>query len=328
MEVEKDLKAGEVMDGGGPAVSVVVPAYKVAPFIAETLDSVFAQTFDDFEVVVVNDGSPDTEELERALAPYRGRVRYFTQENRGAGAARNRGVREARGALVAFLDGDDLWLPTYLEEQVRFIKEGGYDLTYTDAVLFGDSPSAGRRFMEVAPSEGAVNFRSLVRAECNVITSGVVARRGVVLDAGLFDESLRNAQDFDLWLRLARRGARLAYQRRPLVRYRQHGGSLSGDAFNRIERERRVYRRILETYDLDAEERAEVGGMLERLQAEYDLETGKRLLREERFAEARASLGRARRVLGGWKLGASLVLLKVAPRLLLKVAGGRLRTRA
>jgi len=327
MEVVKDEGAAAGGAGrGAPAVSVVIPAYKVAPFIAETLDSVFAQTLRDFEVVVVNDGSPDTPELERALAPYLARVRYFVQENAGAGAARNRGVREALGELVAFLDGDDLWLPTYLAEQTRFIAEGGLDLAYTDAVIFGDSPLAGRRYMEVAPSDGPADFRSLLRAECNVITSGVVARRAAVLEAGLFDVTLRNAQDFDLWLRLARRGARLAYQRRPLVRYRVHEGSLSGDAINRIERERKVYRHIAETYDLDAEERAEVDRMLERIGAQLDLEQGKRLLLEERFGEAREALSRARRVLGGWKLGASLLLLRVAPRLLLKLSGGRLRT--
>ena len=79
-----------------PLVSVIIPAYQIAPYIAETLGSVFAQTLTDFEVIVVNDGSPDTDELERELAPYRDRICYVRQENRGAGAARNRGVQDAR----------------------------------------------------------------------------------------------------------------------------------------------------------------------------------------------------------------------------------------
>ena len=313
--------------GAAPSLSVVIPAYKIAPFIAETLESVFAQTFKDYEVIVVNDGSPDTEEFERALSPYEGRVRYFRQENRGAGAARNRGLLEARGEFVAFLDGDDLWLPTYLEEQVRFIKEGGHDFVYTDARLFGDSPNAGQTYMQTSPSTGPVNFLSLIRNDCNVITSGVVARRRAVLDAGLFDEGLRNAQDFELWARLAHRGARLGYQRKVLLRYRVREGSLSGDAQNRLAREWKVTRHIRDAYELTVREREEVERMLERQQAAIDLERGKSFIAEGRFGEAREALAAARGVLGGWKLSAALLMLRVAPRLLSKVAGGRLRTR-
>src|SRR5215212_5269413 len=117
-------ETGGVQTRSTPSVSVVIPAYNVAPYIPETLNSVFAQTFTEFEVIVVDDGSPDGEELERALKPYLDRVRYVRQENRGAGAARNRGVREARGEFIAFLDSDDLWMPEYLEKQVRFLREG------------------------------------------------------------------------------------------------------------------------------------------------------------------------------------------------------------
>jgi GT2 family glycosyltransferase len=302
--------------GAAPSVSVVIPAYKIAPFIAETLESVFAQTFKDYEVLVVNDGSPDTEEFERALSPYEGRVRYFRQENRGAGAARNRGLLEARGEFVAFLDGDDLWLPTYLEEQLKFIREGGHDFVYTDALLFGDSPNAGQTYMQTSPSTGPVNFLSLIRNDCNVITSGVVARRRPLLDAGLFDETLRNAQDFELWARLARRGARMAYQRKVLVRYRCHEGSLSGDALNRLGREWRVTRQIADTYDLTPEERDAVEAMMERQQAALALETGRVRLLEGKFDEAREAFGKAVLVLPSLKLRVALVLLRVAPRLL------------
>jgi glycosyltransferase involved in cell wall biosynthesis len=100
-------------------VSIIIPAYNIAPYIAETLDSVFAQTFTDYEVIVVNDGSPDTEEFERAMQPYLDRVIYLKQENGGASVARNAGLQTARGEFVAFLDGDDLWLPNYLEEQMK-----------------------------------------------------------------------------------------------------------------------------------------------------------------------------------------------------------------
>ena len=114
-----------------PLVSVIIPAYKVAPFINETLESVFAQDLNDFEVIVINDGSPDTEDLEVALEPYKERITYLKQANLGAGAARNAGLRAARGTYVAFLDGDDIWFPIFLSEQIRFLETGdGFDLVF------------------------------------------------------------------------------------------------------------------------------------------------------------------------------------------------------
>lgn len=307
-----------------PLVSVIIPAYQIAPYIAETLDSVFAQTTKDFEVIVVNDGSPDTDELERALAPYHDRIRYVRQENRGAGAARNRGVQDAHGEFVAFLDGDDLWLSDYLEKQLKFAREGGYDLVYADALLFGESPVAGKTYMQTAPSEGAVTFVSLLRNDCNVITSGVVARRNALIEAGLFDESLRNAQDFEMWTRMAKRGARLAYQRKVLLRYRCREGSLSGDEMNRLKREIRVYQHIAENYDLTPTEKTELARVMERQEAAVALADGKIRLLGERFDEARVSFEQAHRVLGGWKLWAAVVMLRVAPRLLRRIAHPRL----
>lgn len=311
-----------------PSISVVIPAYQIAPYIAEALDSVFAQTLPNFEVIVVNDGSPDTEELERALAPYRERINYIRQENAGAGAARNRGVREGRGEFVAFLDGDDLWNSDYLEKQLLFVREGDYDLVYADALLFGDSPVAGKTYMQTSPSEGPVTFISLLRNDTNVITSGVVARRSEVIEAGLFDETLRNAQDFEMWTRMAKRGARLAYQRKVLLRYRCREGSLSGDEMNRLKREVRVYRHIKETYDLTPAEQAELSRAMELQEAAVAIADGKIRLIGERFEEARVSFEQAYRVLGGWKLRAIMFMLRVAPRLLRRLALQRLGTQS
>jgi glycosyltransferase involved in cell wall biosynthesis len=287
---------------------------------------VFAQTFDDFEVIVVDDGSSDVEELERALGPYLERVRYVRQENLGAGAARNHGVQEARGEFIAFLDSDDLWLPEYLEEQVRFLRADGYDLAYADALLFGDSPIAGKTYMQTAPSVGPVTFLSLVRNQCNIITSGVVARRCALIKVGLFNESLRNGQDFELWARLARNGARLGYQRKVLLRYRCREGSLSGDMMNRLNRETRVYRYIADNYDLTDSERAEVSRAMELQRGAVDLATAKLNLLDGQFDEARSAFQRAYDVLGGWKLRAVVLMLRVAPRLLRRLALSRLRT--
>jgi glycosyltransferase involved in cell wall biosynthesis len=311
-----------------PLVSVIIPAYKVAPYITQTLNSVFAQTLTEFEVIVVNDGSPDTYELERALAPYRDRIRYVRQDNRGAGAARNRGVLEGHGEFVAFLDGDDVWMPGFLEQQLEFMREGGYDLAYTDARLFGDPAMAGKTYMQTAPSRGPVTFASLICNQCNVITSGVVARRLALIEAGLFDESLRNAQDFELWTRLARGGARLGYQRKVLLRYRCRGDSLSGNVMNRLAREMRVYHHIADHYDLTPAEHAEILRVMKLQEAAVELAKGKLRLLSGRFDESRAYFKRAYRVLGGWKLRAAILMMRVAPRLLRRLVARRLRTQS
>ena len=297
-----------------PTVSIIIPAYKIAAYIDETLQSVFAQTFTDYEVIVINDGSPDTADFEHILRPYCERVVYIKQENRGAAAARNRGLLTARGEFVAFLDGDDLWSPNYLEEQVKFIESSGWDLVYADALIIGDSPLAGRTVMETAPSNGEVTVRSLLSATCNVITSGVLARKQPILDCGLFDEALRNSQDFDLWVRLAKRGARLAYQRKVLLQYRCHDDSLSGDAINRVVRELRVYDKIERCYDLSSEERADLSSRLENLRAELELETGKMHLAQGNFADARNAFETANKHYRKAKLTIAILLLSFSPR--------------
>src|SRR6185295_3370263 len=143
-----ESSARERFSSEAPAISVVIPAYNVAPFINETLESVFAQTFTDYEVIVVNDGSPDTDDFEAVIKPHLGRIRYLRQENRGASVARNTGLQSARGEFVAFLDADDLWLPNYLEEQMKFISERGCDLACADATFFGDAAVESRTYMD------------------------------------------------------------------------------------------------------------------------------------------------------------------------------------
>jgi glycosyltransferase involved in cell wall biosynthesis len=304
----------------GPAVSIIIPAYNVAPFIGETLQSVFAQTFADYEVIVINDGSPDTEEFERVLEPYRERIRYLKQENRGASVARNVGLRAARGEFVAFLDGDDLWAPNYLEEQLAFAGEHGGDLVCADAMIFGCSADAGRTYfdavMRTAPAMGDVTFLELVSGERSLITSGVVVRRKLIFDVGLFDETLRNAQDFDLWLRLAKGGARLSYQRRVLLHYRSHPNSLTGDAINSHHRELRIFDKIEQSYDFTSAQRAEVTTVIRNRRALLQYELGKLYLLPGDFARARESFAKSNSFRRSWKPQLALWFARIAPRLM------------
>ncbi len=312
-----------------PKVSVIIPAYNVAPYIGETLDSVLAQTFADYEVIVINDGSPDTEDLEREIARFIDRINYLKQENRGASAARNAGLRAARGEFVAFLDADDLWLPNYLDEQIRFLCERNCDLVCADAEVFSDGSHQEETYMAVlmadAPVTGDVTFLGLLSAAQSLITSGVVVRREPVFEVGLFDEALRNSQDFDLWLRLARNGTRMAYQRRTLLRYRSRDNSLSGDEVNVHRRELRIYDKIEQSYNLLPSEQSVVLPAIQKRRALLEFELGKLHLAAGDFTAARECFARANELKRSWKTRAAVWSSRIAPRLMQTLYVRRLR---
>ena len=122
-----------------PKVSIIIPAYNTAGLIKGCLDSVFSQTYSDFETLVINDGSPDTLELEQVLQPYMDRIIYLKQENKRAAGARNTAIRNARGEFLAFLDSDDCWLPCHLAAQMnRLAEDTALDLVYANGMRIGD----------------------------------------------------------------------------------------------------------------------------------------------------------------------------------------------
>jgi glycosyltransferase involved in cell wall biosynthesis len=300
----------------GPMVSVVIPAYNTSRFIGETLDSVFTQTFDDYEVIVVNDGSPDTCELEKVLEPYWDRILYIVQENRGLAGARNSAIRRARGKYLAFLDSDDCWLPEYLESQLRILQDmPAIDAVYCDAAYFGNPRLAGKTYMQICPSKGPVTFESLLRENTQVIVSCTVVRRDAVLEAGLFDETLRRCEDYDLWLRIVSRGGRILYHRKVLARYRSRVDSLSNDELAMNRALLNVYQKIRKMTDLHEGLRAILEAVIARTQACIDVEVGKQLLAAGDFARAKDSLTRAHNFSHSLKLKLAIIGLQFAPRL-------------
>ena len=301
-----------------PLVSVIVPAYDVTDFICEALDSVLAQTFTEYEIIVVNDGCPDTEALERALAPYISRIIYLKQENSGVGAARNTGIKAARGSLLAFLDADDTWLPNYLEIQVARIQaDPTIDVLYPNVVMFEGSSETGEEFMTICPSNGDVTFERLVSQECNVSNCSI-ARRETIIRAGLFDESLRSVEDFDLWLRIIKLEGRIAYHRDVLARYRRRPGSLTADPIRLSENVIRVLKKVKEMMDLTPSERASVNLHQQRFTALLNFHKGKRAFFSGNTPGAIQGLTEANRFFRNRKIALTLKMLRIAPRLLLR----------
>jgi glycosyltransferase involved in cell wall biosynthesis len=319
MRTLKDFKAPH---GPKPSVSVIIPAYQAARHISETIDSVLRQTFTRYEIIVVNDGSPDTDELERVLASYGDRVVYIKQPNSGPASARNTGIRASRGEYVAFLDSDDIYLPEHLEEQLEFMEKGKYDFVYSDALLFGESPLAGHTFMEMVPSRGAVTFESLLAARCTVITSTVVARKQPILDVGLFDEAhtfIVPAEDFDLWLRLAERGVRMAFQHKSLIKHRKHAESLSANSARAFEGALHVLNKVERSGRLNEREQQATEATIQNLTAALELERGKHQFLNADFGAAVQAIREANKYYRKWKLRLALLGLKLAPRTMLAI---------
>lgn len=281
-----------------PRVSVIVPCYNTARFVAETLQSVFAQTFRSFEVVVVNDGSPDTTELERAIAPWRDKIVYLRTENCGLAGARNNGIRASKGELIALLDSDDTWESNYLEVQVRKLDEDPTaDIVYPRFVIIGDGSTAGTR---TTPSTGDVTFSRLVGQEVSVVVS-VLARRTALERAGLFDDSLRSCEDFDMWLRCIKHGSRIIYHNEVLLRYRVRDDSLSADPVWMYTNAGRVLAKMRTTPDLTGEERVALEAAIRRFDGNRLFYEGKRAfldgdmpLAVQRLTEANARLHSSR----------------------------------
>lgn len=311
-------------DAATPLVTVIIPAYKVATFIKATLGSVLSQTVSNSEIIVINDGSPDTAELEQEIAPYTHLITYIRQPNKGAGAARNAGLRVARGEFVAFLDGDDLWLPNFLEEQLRLVNsEGGYDLVYADAGNLVGNTLVRSTNMNANPSDGPVTPESLIAGKCVVITSSVVARRCLILEVGLFDENFPNSQDFDLWLRLAKHGARITYQKKVLVHRRIYEASLSGNPIKSFEGEISVLEKTKRRDDLTEGEASAIVRTIELRRATIEVIKGKQRLSAGEFESALTAFRNANRRLQSWKLRLVMFSLRVAPRLLQRVQSFR-----
>lgn len=224
-------------------MSVIIPAYNAAATIRRALASVAGQTVRPRQIIVVDDGSQDeTVSLARETSTLLGLtdVQIITQSNKGAGAARNRALSEARYDFVAFLDADDEWLPTKLEKSLsrhaarplRLVAHNGWvvkngEERYLDI--------AGRvRVMAHDPLHGLYRRGS-------ISTSSVVARRQCVLDAGGFDETLRTGQDFDLWLKmLGSPSAAYEVFDEPLTRYHVADTGITGNTARRLDNTLRI----------------------------------------------------------------------------------------
>ncbi|WKZ45141.1 MAG: glycosyltransferase [Anaerolineales bacterium] len=210
------------------ALSVIIPNFNNAKYLGRAIQSILDQTFTDYEIIVVDDGSTDNSR--NVVDAFGNKVRYIWQENKGLGGARNTGILASNSEFIGLLDADDEWKPTYLEKMMQLVRRCPEAVVYFSGAqgmdVFGnDLPQVFGRMIT-----SNMTYHSLLRANF-IIPSTVIFRRDVILKAGLFDEknpNLHGCEDWDLWLRLLP-SHQFAGTAEPLVRYRLHENTFSSD---------------------------------------------------------------------------------------------------
>ena len=289
----------------GPLVSAVIPTFNGERFVGQAIESALAQTYANLEIIVVDDGSTDA--TQEVVARYGGRVACLRQPNAGVSAARNRGIREARGDLIAFLDQDDAWYPEKIEKQVAIFESiKDCSVVFSDYSLMdseGKQMRARSGIAERIARMPGVEERSdtVVFAESFfdclldynvVLPSTVLAKKECILLARGFDETLRGNEDTDLWYRLAAQGLRFACVVSALSSYRIHPGQVTHNAEARYRRQIGLLSRMLAEPSWNPRLRRK----LERKLAGRHYLLGNQLAREGRFSEAAQSYRAATKI--------------------------------
>jgi glycosyltransferase involved in cell wall biosynthesis len=212
-----------------PSVTAAIPTYNRARYLRGAVESVFAQTYTDYEIVVVDDGS--TDDTPEVVAPYRDRIRYVWQPNAGRSAARNRCIAEARGRYISFLDSDDRWLPGKLELHVEVLEERarvGMVHGHVDVIDDNDAPrddlTAFHHELWTRAHRNGVTYAGYA-LDCRCFSSATTFRRSVFDRVGTYDESLA-LDDYELYLRVALE-YEIVFVERSIALYRYHDENMS-----------------------------------------------------------------------------------------------------
>lgn len=209
-----------------PRISIITPAYNSGFFIEETYKSILAQTYTNWEWIVLDDGSTDnTSEIVKNIAEKEARVSYYFQENGRQGKARNHAIGKAKGEFLAFLDADDLWVANKLEKQLETFQVENCDLVYTSGSIFKNTISEIQKEVEI--EVGLQNNNELIIKQLfgySLPILSVLVKTEWVKKVGGFDENLQvqNAEDYQLWLKLNDAGVKMFGLNEKLFYYRQH----------------------------------------------------------------------------------------------------------
>ncbi|HEY5192255.1 MAG TPA: glycosyltransferase [Solirubrobacteraceae bacterium] len=268
--------------------SVVIAAYNAASTLGEAIGSVLTQSCQDFEVIVVDDGSSDDTASVAAGFVEDGRVRVYSQENAGPSAARNQGIALAQGEYVSMLDSDDLWLPNYLVEMGRALDDNPKaGFSYTDAWAleetsgrFLKATTATLRHRPRTPMSSEQFIAALLRH--NFVHNSVTVRRAVLGRVGGYNPDMSHSEDYELWLRIVISGFEAVQVAGQLAIYRIRPGSLSHNETALANGLRTVYESVLELHGASPKVKALAQARLEEMdrRARWDVRIRQRVRRE------------------------------------------------
>ena len=236
-----------------PTVSVIIPTYNRANLIGGAIESVLNQTYQDFEIIVIDDGSTDnTEGIVKSFNNFK--IRYISHgDNRGVSAARNTGIKTCQGEYIAFLDSDDEWLPEKLDQQIKVFQNASSEVgaVYSEVIYMDENGKNINKKYYNPQKEGYIYEDLLVRNY--VSTSALLIKKECFDRAGLFDVSLNFHEDWDMWIRIAK-FYRFIFTKVPLARYRQHTKQITKD----LELKNIAEQRIIIKYTPELEKRKKV----------------------------------------------------------------------
>lgn len=216
-----------------PKVSVIIPTYNRADLLPRAISSVLNQTFQDFELIIVDDGSTDnTKQVVEEFQKKDKRIKYIWQENSGGPAKpRNTGIKNSQGEYIAFLDSDDVWLNKKLEIQLNKIGENNYDIFFSNWYFWNPETNQKNKAFNFNPLNNKKDlFKLFVKKNIGWLSTAI-AKKAKLEKVGYFDEKLESSEDYDLWLRFILDNAKVGFSEEPLCLYRQHIKQVSSNLY-------------------------------------------------------------------------------------------------
>jgi glycosyltransferase involved in cell wall biosynthesis len=227
-------------------VSIIIPSYNSGKFLNKAIESVVSQSYRNLEIIIVNDGSiDDTEKIAKNWQEKDKRIRYIRHhKNRGLGAARNTGIKNSQGEYIAFLDADDVWLPQKIEIQLKKLNELNADLIFSNWYIWEpENDTKIKAFDSDFIKDKKDLLKFFIKKNFGNPSTALLKKSSLNI-VGLFDESLKSSEDYDLWLRFCQKGMKIAFVDQPLIYYQVHPDQMTANTYRMRNTRLKVFKKI------------------------------------------------------------------------------------